>query len=156
MSQSESPNAPLPRMKKGVALQRAEKYTAYMAQLAQVELLPQTAKTHYEACVGENNEVPEDGRYSLFYYIYSPAPSSEHTRIVHTLLRKLPYHGYEVTSYREFKSAYSSAVFRAQNKKNKYHVAAETVGSGKTRPQRFSFSVRTPCMLPPGAKQQQF
>ena len=72
------------------------------------------------------------------------------------LRRELPKQGYEVRSYREFKSAYASAVFRARNKENEYSVEAETVGSGKTKPQRLSFAVRTPCMLPPGAKQQQF
>lgn len=156
MSQSDDPNAPLPRMKKEAALQWAEDYTAYMARITDVELLPATADVNWEACVGENDEVADDGRYSLFYYIYSPAPSSEHTRIVRKLRRELPQHGYEVTSYREFKGAYESAVFRARNKKNSYSVSADTVGSGKTKPQRLSFAVRTPCMLPPGVEQQQF
>ncbi|MGY0486418.1 hypothetical protein [Streptomyces sp. WG-D5] len=97
----------------------------------------------------------DDGRYSLFHYIYSSAPSTDHTRIVRTLRSELTEQGYEITSYREFKSAYESSVLSARNKKNDYVVEADTVGSGKTKPQRFSFAVRTPCMLPPGAKQQQ-
>jgi hypothetical protein len=47
-------------------------------------------------------------------------------------------------------------VLRARNKKNDYRVEAETVGSGKAKPQRFSFAVRTPCLLPPSPKQQRF
>ncbi|MFI1732731.1 hypothetical protein ACH40E_26685 [Streptomyces acidicola] len=156
MSRSEDPNAPLPRMAKDAALQWAKDYTAYMAKLTDAELLPDTAKVNWEACIGENDEVAEDGRYSLFYYVYSPAPVTEHTRIVRKLRSEIPEQGYEMTSYREFKTAYTSAVFRARNKKNDYRVEADTVGSGKTKPQRFSFAVRTPCMLPPGAKQQQF
>lgn len=156
MSQSDDSNAPLPRMAKDAALQWAKDYTAYMAKLTDVELLPDTAKVNFEECVGENDEVAEDGRYSLFYYVYSPAPVTEHTRIVRKLRSELPKQGYEVTSYREFKNAYASAIFWARNKKNDYRVEADTVGSGKTKPQRLSFSVRTPCMLPPGVKQQQF
>lgn len=157
MSQSDDgPNAPLPRMTKDAALKWAKDYTAYMAQLTNVNILPSTESINFESCVGENDEVAKDGRFSLFYYVYSPAPTSEHTRIVRTLRKELPRHGYEVTAFREFKDAHTSAVFRARNEKNDYHVAADTVGSGKTKPQRLSFSVRTPCMLPPGAKQQQF
>lgn len=156
MSQSENPNAPLPRMAKDDALQWAKDYTAYLAKLTDVKLLPDTAKANFEECLGENDEVAEDGRYSLFYYIYSPAPVTEHTRIVRKLRSELTKQGYEVTSYREFKSAYASAIFWARNKKNNYSFEADTVGSGKTKPQRFSFAVRTPCMLPPGVKQQQF
>ena len=152
----DDPNAPLPRMAKDDALKWAKDTTAHLAGLADVELRPDTAKVHFEACVGEKDEVAEDGRYSLFYYVYSPAPATDHTRIVRKLRRELPKQGYEVSSYREFKSAYASAVFRARNKKNDYSVEAETVGSGKTEPQEFSFAVRTPCMLPPGAKQQHF
>lgn len=156
MSQGDDRNAPLPRMEKDAALKWAKDYTAYMARLTDVEIIPSTAEVNFEACIGENDEVAEDGRYSLFYYIRSPAPVTEHTRVVRTLRRELPEQGYEVTGYREFKDAYESAVFRANNKENSYRVTAETVGSGKTKPQRLSFSVRTPCMLPPGAKQQQF
>ncbi|MFJ9589868.1 hypothetical protein [Streptomyces acidicola] len=156
MSQSDDPNAPLPRMEKDAAVKWAEDYTAYMARLTDVELTPATAKVNFEACVGENDEVAEDGRYSLFYYVYSPAPVTEHTSVVRTLRRELTQQGYEVTGYREFQDAYTSAVFRARNNKNSYRVTATTVGSGKKEPQALSFSVRTPCMLPPGAKQQQF
>ncbi|MFC3578147.1 hypothetical protein ACFOZ0_33810 [Streptomyces yaanensis] len=156
MSQSDDPNAPLPRMERDVALNWAKDYTAYMARLTDVELVPSTAKVNFEACIGGNDEVAEDGRYSLFYYVYSPAPVTDHTRVVRTLRRELSQQGYEVTGYREFKDAYASAVFRAKSKENSYRVTAETVGSGKTKPQRLSFSVRTPCMLPPGVEQQQF
>ncbi|WP_344406182.1 hypothetical protein [Streptomyces longisporus] len=143
-------------MAKDDALKWAKDSTAHMAELTDVELLPDTAKVHFEACVGANDEVAEDGRYSLFYYVYSPAPATDHTRIVRKLRSELSKRGYEVTSYREFRSAYASAVFRARGKKTSYSVEAETVGSGKRKPQRFSFAVRTPCMLPPGVKQQQF
>ncbi|MFE2627871.1 hypothetical protein ACFYZU_12655 [Streptomyces sp. NPDC001651] len=156
MSQGDDVNAPLPRMAKDEALRWAKDYTEYMAKLTDVELLPDTEKVHFEDCLGKNDEVAEDGRYSLFYYIYSPAPATDHTRIVRQLRRDLPQRGYEVVDYREFKNAYESSIFAARNKKNDYTVEAETVGSGKTKPQRFSFAVRTPCMLPPGVKQQQF
>lgn len=156
VSQDDGRNDPLPRMEREAALKWAKEYTTHLAKVAGVETIASTARTHFEACVGANDEVAEDGRYSLFYYIYSPAPSTDHTRIVRTLRSELTEHGYEITSYREFKSAYESSVLSARNKKNDYVVEADTVGSGKTKPQRFSFAVRTPCMLPPGAKQQQF
>lgn len=149
-------NSPLPRKAREDALRWAKDTTARMARLTGAELLPDTANAVYEGCVGENDEVADDGRYTLFYYVYSPASATEHTSMVRKLRSQLPGQGYEVTSYREFKSAYASAVFRARNKKNDYRVEAETVGSGKTKPQRFSFAVRTPCLLPPGAEQQRF
>jgi hypothetical protein len=149
-------NAPLPRMAKDDAVKWAKDYTAYMAGLAGVELTASSARTKFEACVGANDEVPEDGRYSLFYYVDSPAPVEEHTRIVQKLRSELPERGYEVTSYREFKNSYESAAFSARNRKNGYSVEADTVGSGKTKPQVFNFAVRTPCMLPPGVEQQKF
>ncbi|MFD8565969.1 hypothetical protein [Streptomyces sp. NPDC057694] len=149
-------NAPLPRMSKDDAVKWAEKYTAHMAELAGVELTVSSAKTNFEDCVGAKDEVAEDGRYSLYYYVDSPAPVSEHTRIVRKLRSELSKQGYEVTSYREFKDSYESAAFSARNKKKGYSVEADTVGSGKTKPQAFNFAVRTSCMLPPGVKQQQF
>jgi hypothetical protein len=149
-------NSPLPRTAREDALRSAKDTTARMARLTAAELLPDTAKAVYEPCVGQNDEVANDGRYTLFYYVYSPAPAAEHTRMVRKLRSQLPGQGYEVTSYREFESATASAVFRARNKKNDYRVEAGTVGSGKSKPQRFSFAVRTPCLLPPGAQQQKF
>ncbi|MYT73313.1 MULTISPECIES: hypothetical protein [unclassified Streptomyces] len=156
MSQDDDRNAPLPRMEREAALKWARGYTAHLADVAGVETIASTAKTHFEDCIGANGEVAEDGRYSLFYYINSPAPSTDHTRIVRTLRTELTKRGYEITSYREFKSAYESSALSARSKKDDYVVEADTVGDGKDKPQRFSFAVRTPCMLPPGAKQQQF
>lgn len=150
------PNAPLPRMDKDSAVKWAEEYTAYMARLTDVELDPSTAKARFEACLGKNDELAVDGRYGLFYYVNSPVPVTEHTRVVRALRRELPRQGYEVTAYREFQSAYASAVFRARDTKNSCLVTADTVGSGRTKPQRLSFAVRTPCLLPPGVEQQWF
>ncbi|MEU6541825.1 hypothetical protein [Streptomyces sp. NPDC046859] len=147
---------PLPRTAKDDALRWAKDRTAYMAEITDVQLKPSTATVHFENCLGANDEVAEDGRYSLFYYVDSLAPVTEHTRVVRTLRQKLEKQGYEVTGYREFKDAYTSAVFRANDRKSHYRVTAETVGSGKTKPQALSFAVRTPCMLPPGVEQQQF
>lgn len=157
MSASDDPNTPLPRMEKDAALKWAKDYIAYMAQLTDVELIPSTAKTHFEACVGESDEVAKDGRYSLFYYVRSPrVADKKHTQVVQTLHRELPKHDYKILGYREFKNSYYSALIQARNKKNSYYVEAHTVGSDNSKPQRLSFSVRTPCMLPPGVKQQQF
>ncbi|MDC2958777.1 hypothetical protein PO587_30490 [Streptomyces gilvifuscus] len=150
------PNAPLPRVDKNAAVKWAEEYTTYLARLTGVELDPPTARANFEACLGRNDEVAIDGRYSLFYYVNSPAPVTEHTHVVRTLRRELPQQGYEVTAYREFENAYASAVFRARDTRSSYLVTADTVGSGRTKPQRLSFAVRTPCLLPPGAEQQQF
>ncbi|WP_306323366.1 MULTISPECIES: hypothetical protein [unclassified Streptomyces] len=156
MSQNDDRNAPLPRVERDAALKWAKDFTVYMAGVSGAEIVPSTARTNFEECIGANGEIADDGRYSLFYYIYSSAPTTQHTDMVRVLRDSLRKHGYKVTDYREFKNAYESALMWAENEKNHYRVMAETVGSGKTKPQRFSFSVRTPCLLPPGAKQQQF
>ncbi|TQJ90399.1 hypothetical protein [Streptomyces sp. SLBN-31] len=150
------PNAPLPRVDRKAAAKWAEEYTTYLARLTGVALDPSTARANFEPCLGRNDEIATDGRYSLFYYVNSPAPVTEHTRVVRTLRHELPQQGYEVTAYREFENAYASAVFRARDTRSSYLVTADTVGSGRTRPQRLSFAVRTPCLLPPGVEQQRF
>ncbi|WP_320777681.1 hypothetical protein [Streptomyces sp. CRN 30] len=156
MSQSDDPNEPLPRMEKDAARKWAADYTAYLARLTDVELDDSTVEVNFETCLGAHDEVAEDGRYSLFYYVYSPAPVTEHTRVVRTLRRELTRKGYEITAYREFRDARYSAILDARDKDNGYTVSADTVGSGRSKPQRLSFAVRTPCMLPPGVEQQQF
>lgn len=143
-------------MEKDAALKWAKDYTAYMAEVSDVELIESTETIEYEDCLGADDEVADDGRYSLFYYVRSPAPVTVHTRVMRVLRDELKKKGYEITGYREFKNAYESAVFSARNPKNGYSVEAETVGSGKTKPQRLTFAIRTPCMLPPGVEQQQF
>ena len=82
-------NSPLPRTAREDALWWAKDSTARMAGLTGAELLPDTAEAVFEPCVGANNETADD-------------------RPVHPLLLRLlarPGH-YEVTSYREFKSAF--------------------------------------------------
>ncbi|MDI3408402.1 hypothetical protein [Streptomyces cavernicola] len=155
-SPEDDPNTRLPRMERSDALTWARDYTSYMAEITDVELINSTEKINYEECLGANGELADDGRYSLFYYVYSPAPVTEHTRVVRALRQELKKKGYEVTGYREFKDSYYAATLSARNRSNGYSVTADTVGSGKTKPQRLSFAVRTPCMLPPGVKQQQF
>lgn len=155
-SPENDPNAPLPRMEKSAALKWAKDYTAYLAKVSDAELIDSTEKIHYEDCLGADGELADDGRYSLFYYIYSPAPVAEHTRIVRALRRELMKKGYEIKGYREFQDSYYSATLTARNVKNGYKATGNTVGDGKDKPQRFSFAIRTPCMLPPGVEQQQF
>ena len=57
----DDPNTPLPRMAKDDALKWTKDSTAHMAELTDVELLPDTANVNFEACIGENDEVAQDG-----------------------------------------------------------------------------------------------
>lgn len=69
-------NSPLPRTAREDALWWAKDSTARMAGLTGAELLHDTAEAVFEPCVGENNETADDGRYTLYYYVYSPAPAT--------------------------------------------------------------------------------
>ncbi|MFI5757337.1 hypothetical protein [Streptomyces sp. NPDC051569] len=149
-------NAPLPRMSRESALTWAKEYTSYLGTVAAVDIDRATEVTHYEDCVGEGDEVAEDGRFSLFYYVFAEVPTEQQTDVVRKLKSRLAKEGFEVTGYREYQDSRYTATFSARHEKDGYSVMSDPGKPHKGAPSSMSFGVRTLCMLPPGVKQQQF
>ncbi|MBT2528097.1 hypothetical protein J7E91_22430 [Streptomyces sp. ISL-99] len=149
-------NAPLPRMTRQAALKWAQDYTAYMGGIAGVDIDRSTEVPRFRNCVGKNDEVAEDGRFTLTYYVFAEVPHTQHTAAVRALKSRLEKEGYEMAGYREYQDAYYSASLSARHKEHGYTVMADTNKPKKTSPDSMSFSANVPCMLPPDAEQQQF
>ncbi|MBT2400697.1 hypothetical protein [Streptomyces sp. ISL-100] len=149
-------NAPLPRMTREAALKWAKDYTGYMGGIAGVDIDRSTEVPRYAGCVGENDEVAEDGRFVFRYRVFTELPPTQHTAVVRALKSQLEKDGYEIADYREYQDARLSASLLAIHKEHGYTVSANTNRPNKTSPDSMSFSANVPCMLPPDAEQQQF
>ncbi|MCD0483946.1 hypothetical protein LO771_16475, partial [Streptacidiphilus sp. ASG 303] len=78
-------NDPLPRLSRERATRWAEEHTARMAEAAGVELDRKSAESIFEECVGRNDEVVRDGRYSLYYTVYAPVARERQTEVARRL-----------------------------------------------------------------------
>ncbi|MFJ6212621.1 hypothetical protein ACIQGZ_04705 [Streptomyces sp. NPDC092296] len=142
-------NDPLPQLSKERAVQWAEEHTARMAEASGVELDRQSADPVFEDCVGRNDEVAHDGRYSLYYTVYAPVPRARHTEVARRLRADFEKEGYRITGYREYEDDYRTALVDARDDETRF-----TFATGSVSPTRYLFSVRTPCVIPPGTTQQ--
>ncbi|WP_063796109.1 hypothetical protein [Peterkaempfera griseoplana] len=142
-------NDPLPRLSRARATQWAEEHTARMAEAAGVELDRASAEAAFEDCVGRKDEVAHDGRYSLFYTVYAPVPRERHTDVARRLRADFEKEGFRITGYREYQDDRLTALVDAKDDETRFSLA-----TGSVSPTRYLFSVRTPCMIPPGVTQQ--
>jgi hypothetical protein len=150
----EGKNAPLPRLSKERAAQWAEEHAARMAEVAGVELDGKSAESLFSDCVGKNDEVADDGRYTLYYTVYSQVPKEKHTEIVRKVRADFEKEGYEITGYREYQDDYNTALLDARDAETGYTFSAESVGPYRKPSTKILFGVRTPCMIPLGTTQQ--
>ncbi|MFH8404310.1 hypothetical protein ACH4FX_05980 [Streptomyces sp. NPDC018019] len=145
-------NAPLPRKSRADALAWAKSYTSTMAHYADVKIADDLGPfTDFEACVGKNDEVADDGRFSLTYTVYAHLPREQHIAAVRKLRTALKDHGVDVTDYTEEAEAHKVTLYGKQ-RTEKFLIIADTVKP----PNTLRLSVSTSCFLPPDAKQQQF
>ncbi|MFH8411497.1 hypothetical protein ACH4FX_43100 [Streptomyces sp. NPDC018019] len=150
--QTDDPNKPLPRKSRADALAWAKQYTATMAHYAQVKTTDNPAPNEsFEKCVGRNDEVPQDGRFTLTYTVYAHLPQDQHIEAVRKVRRALEQHGIRVTSYEE-RPQRPEAVLYGFHDQERFSLIADSVKP----PNLLRFSVSTPCFLPPGVEQQQF
>ncbi|MCD0483945.1 hypothetical protein LO771_16470 [Streptacidiphilus sp. ASG 303] len=147
-------NDPLPRLSRERATRWAEEHTARMAEAAGVELDRKSAESIFEECVGRNDEVVRDGRYSLYYTVYAPAPKERHTEVVRKVRADFEKEGYRIAGYREYQDDYYTAVVDAVDDDTRFSLSAESAGPARKPSRTILFSVRSPCMIPPGATQQ--
>ncbi|MFI0218372.1 hypothetical protein [Streptomyces lydicus] len=150
----EDPNKALPRKSREDSLAWAKQYTATMAHYAGVKIGKRFGSpfTHFEDCVGQNDEVADDGRYTLTYTAYADLPQEEHIPAVRKLRAALKKQGgVDVSSYEERPHSHE-VILDGYHEKEHFSLVADSVKP----PNTLRLSVSTPCFLPPGAKQQKF
>ncbi len=154
MSQpSSDPNKALPRKSREDSLAWAKRYTSSMAHYAGVKVGNKFGPfTDFEDCIGQNDEVADDGRYTLTYTVYAEVPREEQIPVVRKLRAALKDHGgVEVSSYEERPQSHE-VVLDGRHKTENFSLIADTAKP----PNTLRLSVSTPCFLPPGARQQKF
>ncbi|WP_128512538.1 hypothetical protein [Streptomyces inhibens] len=145
-------NKPLPRKSRADALAWAKQYTAAMAHYAETKISNDPApRESFEECIGRNDEVADDGRFTLTYAVYAHLPQKDHIEAVRKVRTALKQHGVEITSYEE-RPARPEVLLHGFHNKEHFSLIADSVKP----PNLLRFSVSTPCFLPPGAKQQKF
>jgi len=147
-------NAPLPRLSKERAVQWAEQHASRMAEAAGVTLDKQKTKTFFNNCVGEHDEVADDGRYTMDYAAYANVPTERHTDVVRRIRADFEKEKYRITGYREYEDDYNSALVDAADDETGFTISAGSAGPAKKPSKLILFSVSTPCMIPPGVTQQ--
>ncbi|MET9295237.1 hypothetical protein [Streptomyces sp. NPDC003077] len=152
-SESSDSNKALPRKSREESLAWAKSYTATMARHADVTIGGKYGPhTRFENCIGRNGEVADDGRYTLAYTVYAQLPGKEHAAALRRLRTALEKDdGAKVTSYQE--QPQSLLFGRSEERDGK---AMDLVVGSAGPSDTLRLSVRTPCFLPPGARQQRF
>ncbi|MDI3407869.1 SH2 domain-containing protein [Streptomyces cavernicola] len=150
--QADDINKPLPRKSRADTLAWAKEYTKAMAHYGELKITDDPApRESFQECVGKNDEVPEDGRYTLLYSAYATLPQDQHIATIRKIRKALEAHGVRITSFSEFPKE-SEALLYGKNDKDGSFIIADSVNP----PGTIRLSVSTPCFLPPGAEQQQF
>jgi hypothetical protein len=152
-------NDPLPRKTRDAALSLAREYTQTMARHAGVELKSSDEVIHFYDCVGEHDEVAEDGRFYLKYYIEGDLPRGQHIETVRKLRKALKKQGFKDLGGNERPDEERPVIwdFEAENGGEWYDLDVYSLDDpqGK-KPDELQFGVNTTCFLPPGVKQQKF
>ncbi|PBC71056.1 hypothetical protein BX265_5626 [Streptomyces sp. TLI_235] len=138
-------NDPLPVMAKTDAQAWAQHMTEFLAQTAGVTLTPATAKPFFSNCVGKNDEVVDDGRYTLSYAVDSTVPLQQHPEAVKKIRAALEQQKFTIDGYRETWEGKPSALLDATNTDGRYLVSVETGGGTD----RLLFRINTRCLMPP-------
>ncbi|MFD5747776.1 hypothetical protein [Streptomyces sp. NPDC127033] len=148
-------NNPLPRMGKEKAEEWARHWTESMARTARAEIQPQTdpdvPAANFTNCVGKNNESADDGRFTLDYSVRAKLLKEQHAEAIRAIRDTLTKKGFEIQGYRSDPSKDPANLVDAKHPKDHQFVSA-----GDVTDELLVLIVTTPCLLPPGAEQQQF
>ncbi|MBN3930970.1 hypothetical protein IQ279_15250 [Streptomyces verrucosisporus] len=145
-------NEPLPRMSKKKAEEWARHFTDSMARSAGVKISQKTVNPTFHECVGKNDEVAEDGRFNLDYYSRAPLKVADHAESVKKIREDLKRNGYKIDGYQEIHGENPSVILDASDPDKGFSISVR----GYHPDDELFFSISTPCLLPPGATQQQF
>ncbi|GAB7188076.1 hypothetical protein ATKI12_7907 [Kitasatospora sp. Ki12] len=139
------PDAPVPVMARQDAQAWAQHMTEYMAQTAGVTLTPGTVDPSFDPCVGKNDEVAKDGRYTMSYAVYSPAPLDRHPEAVRKIRAMLEQQGFQIKGYRETANGKVAALLDAFQPSGSYLVSVESTVTKEL----LLFRINTRCLMPP-------
>ncbi|WP_225851217.1 hypothetical protein [Streptomyces sp. HPF1205] len=149
-SSDDDPNAPLPRMSRADAQAWATHFTQSMARSAGVEIVKGTVKPEFNDCIGAHDELMHDGRYTLIYRAEAPLTREKQGDAARRVMADLKKLGYRIDSFRDDDSVDPPVVLEARSPEKNFTIDV----SGYKSPQVLDFTVMTPCLLPPGVKQQ--
>lgn len=143
-------NAPLPRMTRADARAWAAGIAGSVARSAGTSPAAGKSVPRFRDCVGENDEVVDDGRYDLTYEVKVPMSAADQRGAAARIRDDLEKRGYEIVSYRNDASVDPAVVVQAYD--GKKHASLDI--AGYKDPAELDIAVFTPCLLPPGAKQK--
>ncbi|WP_345039090.1 hypothetical protein [Streptomyces sannanensis] len=129
----------------------AKHWTESMARTAQAEIDPGSANASFTNCIGKNNESADDGRFTLSYNVRAKLPKDRHAEAIRMIRDALEQQGFEIAGYRSDPTLDPANLVDARHPKDRHFVSA-----GDLNDQLLTLIVDTPCLLPPGAEQQQF
>ncbi|GAA1201377.1 hypothetical protein GCM10009654_67200 [Streptomyces hebeiensis] len=133
----------------------ARHWTESMARTAKAEIEPETdpelPAANFTNCAGVNGESADDGRFTLRYSVRAKLAKSQHAAGIRAIRDTLKQKGFEIQGYRSDPSKDPVNLVDASHPKDRHSVSAEDLNE-----ELIVLIVSTPCLLPPGAKQQQF
>ncbi|MGQ4514140.1 hypothetical protein [Streptomyces sp. DW26H14] len=144
-------NAPLPRMSRDSARSWAAHFAGSMAASAGAEIDAETVKPQFAECTGRHDEVAHDGRFALTYRAHAPLAAEKQGSAAASIRDDLKKRGYEITSFRDDDSVDPAVILEARSPDKGFSIDV----SGYKSPAELHFVVFTPCLLPPGVKQEQ-
>ncbi|MFF4521575.1 hypothetical protein [Streptomyces bluensis] len=148
-------NAALPRKSEKQALSEAQQYTEAMARYSGVVLSSGTAVKDVYDCVGKDDEIAEDGRFTLTYHIKGELPREKHIAAARRLSKALEGHRITVDSLDERPGDDRPVILDGSvvgKQKERISLTVESIEA----PDGLQYVVTTPCYLPPGVRQQRF
>ncbi|MEV7870924.1 hypothetical protein AB0P17_33605 [Streptomyces sp. NPDC088124] len=141
-------------MSKEKAEEWARHWAESMARTAQAEIEPETdpdlPAAKFTDCVGKNNEVADDGRFTLRYSVRAKLPRERQAAAIRTIRDTLKDKGFEIQGYRSDPSKDPINLVDAKHPKDHQFVSVEDLDA-----QSIVLIAVTPCLLPPGVKQQE-
>jgi hypothetical protein len=143
-------NAPLPRMSRPAAQSWAAHFTESMARSAGVEIDQASVKPEFNDCVGKNDEIMHDGRFTLDYRTEAHVEQQRQADAVARIRDDLKKRGYTISSFRNDVTVDPPVTLEAYSPDKDFYILVE----GYKSPQVLNFLVASPCLLPPGVKQE--
>ncbi|MFC5667382.1 hypothetical protein ACFP3U_30995 [Kitasatospora misakiensis] len=138
------PADPIPVMARQDAQAWAQHMTEYMAQIAGGAITAETVRPSFRECVGKNDEVAKDGRYTMSYAAYSPIPLEQHPEAARRIRTMLEQQEFQVSGYRETLNGKVQALLDAFQPSGRYLATVETMAGGD-----LMFRISTRCLMPP-------
>lgn len=141
-------NDPLPVKSKDGAERSARELIDSLAGQYRLQVDGTTVNKEFRDCFGKNHERASDGRFDLSYSVRAQLPGAEHGKALRPMRKKLEAEGYKILGYR---AEPSQALMDAKGGSDDFFISVDSYGQGNA----LVFSVNTPCLLPPGVKQEQ-